>query len=221
MLRLVFIIAALWMSASAATAGAWLRGEGSGFLSLGATARHDGAQWLREFAVYADYGLRPRLSVGLDLNDSPGAAGHALVFVRLPIIADDRPFKLATELAIGGHHQSNQWFGMLKASLAYGRGFESKWGAGWLAVETAVERRFGAADPIFKLDANIGLSQGSGPRPLFKIETAYIPGKPLLWAVSPALMFDTPNGNTWVVGLEHRNDGTPKYGISLNYWRRF
>lgn len=218
--KILMMIALL--SASSADAGAWLREKGKGFASLSTSVRSTDGLLGYETSIYADYGLRERLSVGLDINENLGNAGHALLFVRLPIGGTDRPARIATELAIGGHHSSGQWHGMYKLSMAWGRGFDHKWlGSGWMTAEAAYERRLGSPAPIYKLDANMGLSAGGWARPLLKLETAYIPGSGLNWAVSPALMITGRKNTTFVAGLEYRQSGQRMIGVNFSVWRNF
>lgn len=221
-MRVLVILLALAMG-TPLWAGAWMREEGKTFMSVTGTVRHDGQLLSQETSIYIDYGFKPRLSLGLDINESPGNAGHALIYARLPIVAGDKPYRIAAELALGGHHDRGKWHGMLKATLSYGRGFQSRWGSGWMAADAAVERRMGSPKPLYKLDATLGLSSTKGwARPLLKLETALMPGKDLIWAISPGLMFDSKNGkNTYVIGLEHRRAERSKLGISFSLWRNF
>ncbi|MFD3189757.1 hypothetical protein ACFMPD_05715 [Sedimentitalea sp. HM32M-2] len=216
------VIALLFCAVCAppALAGAWLREQKTAFTALGATVRgHDqGIDYETRF--YLEYGLRPRVTLGLDFNEIPGKAGHALVFARLPLGRPDRRTRLALELGLGGHHWQRDWAAMYKIALAAGRGFESRLGNGWMGVETAVERRTGLSDPAFKLDTVVGLSSGFRFRPLIKLETAYMRGQPFSWALKPGVMFDLA-GSTWVVGLERRSAAQDTLGVTFGLWRNF
>ncbi len=214
-------------AASPALAGAWLREQGSGFLSLGGTVYEGnpyvlGGSYVEyDTRAYAEYGLRPRLTVGLDLNDHPGVAGHALAFALLPLGNPDWRTRFALQLGAGGHHLENQWMAMYKAGLAAGRGFETRWGNGWMGAEAAIEIRRGLPDPIFKLDAVIGMSSGWRLRPLLKLESYSSSGQEIGWAVTPALMYTTRKGGTWVLGVKRTSLPERNLGLSLEIWRDF
>lgn len=211
--------------ATPAFAGAWLRDSGAGFLSTGLAIR-DSSRVLRpEYSFYGEFGLSPRLTLGLDLNESQGPSGghsgHALLFARFPIARGWHNTKVAIELGLGGSHYLGKWNGMIKSTLSVGRGFSSRWGEGWINVDTALELRRPASTPAFKLDATLGLSNGMRFRPMLQIESTYITGKPLIWAVIPSVMIDTRNNQTWVVGIERKTSGHSTVGIRFGVWRKF
>ncbi|MBK0327603.1 hypothetical protein I5535_09860 [Rhodobacteraceae bacterium F11138] len=219
-----FAVAALLFCAfcaSPALAGAWLRDHKTAFTAVGATVRGNRETLPDlESKFYAEYGLMPRLTLGLDYNDTRGKSGHALLFVRLPIGPTDRRTRYGVELGLGKHRWRQDWGSMYKIALAAGRGFETRWGNGWMGLDTAYERRAGLSDPTFKLDAVVGLSSGWRVRPLIKLETAYVPGRPLGWSFTPGIMFNVKK-STWVVALERRSTDQKTVGISLGLWRNF
>ncbi|MDK3019626.1 hypothetical protein [Pseudodonghicola flavimaris] len=205
-----------------AIAGAWLRQKGETFVSLTAITRHGDPLAAREISLYADHGLGPGLSLGLDLNQRPGSSGHATLFARLPLSRPGARLKFATEAAVGGHHWQGTWHPMYRLTLSAGRGFSTRSGAwGWMAVDLSRERRFGDALPIHKLDATLGLSAPARIRPILQVETAHIAGQPLLWAVIPGLLIDAPNRRTWHIGLERKSAGHQTLGLKIGLWQRF
>jgi hypothetical protein len=219
-----FALAVLLLSAICAPpalAGAWLRDHNTAFFALGTTVRGN-MDMLPDYetSAYAEYGLLPWLTFGLDLNDVRAKAAHALVFARLPLRSGDRPTRYGIELAIGKHRWQDQWAQMYKVSLAVGRGFESRFGNGWMAAETAYEMRTGLSEPTYKLDAVFGMSTGWRIRPLIKLETAYVADKPLAWALTPGVMFDVGK-SAWVIGIEGRSAEQKTLGLSFGLWRTF
>lgn len=209
------------LGAPPAQAGAWLREHKSVFVAVGSTVRGSLEVPLEsENSVYAEYGAWPRLTFGIDYNEIRGKAGHALLFVRVPIGPTDRRTRFATDVSVGRHHQQGVWSPMYKLAFAVGRGFDSRWGSGWMAAETAYEVRTAQPDPAIKLDAVIGLSSGPRVRPLLKLETLYLPDKPVGWSVTPGIMFDVGK-STWVIGVERRSSLKKTYGLTFGLWRSF
>ena len=208
-----------------AFAGAWLRDTGTKFFSYGAIVRKSGGFLRPEYSFYGEFGLSPYLTLGLDFNESQGPSGghsgHALVFARFPIARAWHKTKVAVEFGLGGNHYLGKWDGMIKSTLSIGRGFSSPWGAGWINVDAALELRRPASRLAFKLDATIGLSQGRRFRPMLQIESTYIVGKPLIWAVIPSVLIDGRNNQTWVIGIERKTVGQPTLGVRFGLWRRF
>ncbi|SFU20962.1 hypothetical protein [Sedimentitalea nanhaiensis] len=204
-----------------ALAGAWLREHKTAFIAIGATVRGN-RETLPDLEnkFYAEYGLVPRLTLGLDYNDTRGKSGHALLFVRLPLGRTDRRMRYGIEIGAGMHRWQQEWASMYKIALAAGRGFESRWGNGWMGLDAAYEQRAGLSDPTFKLDTVIGMSSGWRVRPLIKLETAYVPGQPLGWSFTPGIMFDVRN-STWVLGVERRSTNLETIGLTFGLWRNF
>lgn len=202
-------------------AGAWLREKGTGFMSISSTIRALVPETDYEISLYADYGLTSRLNLGLDVNEMPGIGGHALLFLRLPVPAPGPRSKLAIEMGIGAHHRRNTWQPMYRMSLSWGYGFTSRLGPGWLAVESAIEHRGGHAQPLFKLDATLGLSSPDHIRPMLQLETAVAQYLPLQWTLTPSLMIPGKGNSTWVIGIQRRSFGAIRTGLKVALWRRF
>ncbi|MGD9861794.1 MAG: hypothetical protein AB7S99_01155 [Pseudodonghicola sp.] len=220
-LGLVLVVFVL-ISARSAGAGAWMREEGTVFLSLTGTLRQGDPDARQELSVYSEYGVSPRLTLGTDINERPGLSGHALLFARRPLSRPAARTRLAVETAVGGHHWLGRWHPMYRLTLSAGRGFTTAQGAtGWLSVDAAYERRLSAPVPAYKLDATLGLSSPGRIRPILQVETAHIPGKPLFWAVTPGLTIDTGGTATWLVGLERKSAGHDTLGLKIGLWRRF
>lgn len=219
-----FAIAALLacaISAPPVFAGAWLREQKSVFLSFGGTIRGNKETLPeQETKIYAEYGLLPRMTLGFDFNDVRTKSAHVLLFARLPIGPSDRPARYAFELGVGKHRYQEEWAPMYKAALAFGRGFESRFGNGWMGAELAYEMRTAFPEPAIKLDFVAGLSSGPRFRPLIKLETAYVQGQPFSWAFTPGIMFDVRK-TTWVLGIEGRSTTQKTIGLTFNIWQNF
>lgn len=220
-MRAIVALVVLLAVARPVCAGAWLRETGRTFLSVSGTLRDTTVGPEQELGLYAEYGFAPRLTLGLDVNDRSGVAGHALVFARTPLLRGHRRWRLAAELAAGGHHWQADWYGMLRATLSLGRGFDTPLGAGWANLDAAVERRYGFARPAYKLDLTVGLSQGQGLRPLMQVETTHVPGQGRYWTVTPSVQIDSGRDTTWLIGVERKSPPQDSYGLKLSLWRRF
>lgn len=220
---LLFACVGLMAQTGVACAGAWLRDEGTAFFEIKAIARAPDGVLGAEYGFYGEYGAASHLTLGVDLNDNDGQAGHALLFARVPL-GQGRTGRtlLAFELAAGGHHLQRQWSGMTRALLSAGRGFSGSLGDGWMNVDVGVERRYGLPDPAYKLDATIGFSGGSPVRPLLQLESTTIPGQLTIWSVTPSVTIDGKGDGTWVLGLEHKSVGpVDTLGLKIALWRRF
>ncbi|WP_240931875.1 hypothetical protein [Parasedimentitalea denitrificans] len=198
-----------------------MRDPGSGFASASVTFRRDGGDWSSELSYYGDYGITQSLTLGVDLNDADRLAGHTLIFARVSLNFLPPEHHLATEISLGGAHYRNEWKPMHKLTLSYGRGFDSTWGPGWLAIDGAYEKRGTSSQPIVKLDATIGLNAEEHLRPMLQIETAKISGHQLFYSITPSLQVPLPRDSHLLIGLQHRVTTQRSLGLKVGVWHRF
>ena len=156
-MRLILLTMALTL-ASPAFGGAWMRAEGTGFLSYSATVEQNSKI---QNSLYVDYGARANLSLGIKINADMTTGrfrnGSGFVFARKPITADGRPFIIAYEVGIGTTFgQSSE--PLLLTALGYGRGLKIGDHYGWLAVDGAVEWSLSEISYTAKLDTTFGLT---------------------------------------------------------------
>lgn len=208
--------------AAPASGGAWLRDPGTGFASASATVRSDASldAPTYETSIYAEYGLRPGVTVGLDVFERPVAAGHILAFARVPLGARDGRHRFAVELGVGAHHVGSDWAPMYRAALAYGRGFANPSG-GWFGIDAAVEKRQGSGPELYKVDAALGLARRGRWQPMIQIETAYAEGFGFAWALIPSLILHDNQDRRWVFGVEARSAQIETLGLKFALWQTF
>lgn len=217
------VLTALFLFFAAQTqvwAGAWLQEQESGFSAVTTTARKGDPYSLLENAIYVEYGLKPRITIGLDLNQKPGLSGHALVFARIPLGQATRRNRFAFEIALGAYHWQGDWNPMSKSTLSFGHSFALGERAGWLSVDAAVEHRKDAPALFYKLDATTGLSGFNRFNPILQVETTRTSGLPLMWAITPGVIIETKKAQ-WLVGIERKSVTTKTLGLKLSLWRRF
>jgi len=211
-----------------AGAGAWLEQVGGGFLSASLRARPSG----QELGAYAAYGLTPRLSFGIDINQSRDEgrdSAHALAFVRLPLRQRDQGWQLAVEVAAGQARSGADWTGMQRLTLSAGRGLDWRgqdwrgpdWqaGTGWVALDLAREWR--GSSRAWKLDTTLGVNRAHGPAPMLQAEL-YLPEESeMIWKLLPALRWSLSSRRELVTGVEWRSSGSARLGLKVELWHRF
>ncbi|MCG7520085.1 hypothetical protein [Ruegeria sp. Ofav3-42] len=211
----------LLLMASPAWPGAWLRDKGTAFVAASLTAfKEQDNGYDYKTSLYGEWGFRENITLGLDIEEHRDLYGHATVFARLPVADFESAGRFAAEFAVGAHHRQTRAWALYKATLSYGKGFQTGWGNGWIAVDAALEYR--THEALYrKLDITAGLSSARLVNPFLQIETAYRNGHPLHWRVRPSVMIrakDSPT--TWVFGIE-RNDARTNTGIKLAIWNTF
>ena len=225
-MRVKLVLIGIMLAPTPATAGAWLREKGTGFVSVQTNLRRDALGTALETDSYGDYGLTPNLSLGFSFFSSGHQAGNAAVFLRFPLGDPGGENKWSLETGIGAWWAPEMVNGLAKLTISYGRNLA--WGEtnGWLSVENTLEKRLGISPVIWKLDATIGQSTGRGGRapairPMIKLNTTKISGQPLIWSVSANMLIDGKNGMTWLVGIERKQLREPSYALTAGLWRRF
>ena len=224
--RVKLVLIGIMLAPTPATAGAWLREKGTGFVSVQTNLRRDVLGTALETDSYGDYGLTPNLSLGFSIFSSGRQAGNAAVFLRFPLGDPGGENKWSLETGIGAWWAPEVVNGLAKLTISYGRNLA--WGEanGWLSVENTLEKRLGISPVIWKLDATIGQTTGRGARapairPMVKLNTTKISGQPLIWSVSANMLIDGKNGMTWLVGIERKQLREPSYALTAGLWRRF
>lgn len=111
MMRLVLISVLLAAAGTSAWAGAWLREKGSSFTAISVTTFEEGEGGYKyKSSLYAEWGLRENLTIGLDAEEHQDLYGHALVFARIPIADFSQAGRFAAEFGVGAHHrQRSTW----------------------------------------------------------------------------------------------------------------
>lgn len=148
-MRRLLIALMLAAVASRAEAGAWPRDAGTAFVSL-AQRFTTGAMDLRAplaelesySSIFAEYGLAPDLTLGIDAGYGRGEfpVATALVFARRPVWRSENGQIAAVELGLGWRsHERDGEALRLRPGLSWGRGFDSRWGGGWLGAEATAE----------------------------------------------------------------------------------
>ncbi len=221
----VLLALVLWFSAATScAAGAWMRGEGEGFLSLRVNpyedAESDTPSW--EQNLYIEYGLRPKLTIGAQVNYTAGEKGDGLLFVRLPLRDDDRPSKLAVEVGLGAESFDGISFDpFVKTGLSWGRGFSMGERNGWINVDGAVQIATEDKPELYKLDATVGLTLSDRFQVMGQ---SFLEGDENGESLNlvPSIIYRPKRGNMRiVVGLEHKTGRYERTGLRFGLWREF
>ena len=203
-------------------AGPWMQGTGMGFASASATMRQtEAGKWRHELNYYGEYGWSDRLTLGVDLNQNDRESGHALVFARVPLAMRHSAFPVALAVAAGGAHDRGAWDGLYRVTLSAGHGFQTARGSGWASLDATYEYRDGTVDPVWKLDATLGLNSPGALSPMLQIETSKRPGQSVSYAIVPSLRYRVSTYQEVVVGLEYKEADQSSLGLRVALWHRF
>ncbi len=198
-------------------AGAWQREEGVVFVAGNSIFRDGRAA--HEYSVFAEYGWRQNLTIGLDINSRDDGVGHGVLFARMPLARLGENGRVAVQVGAGWHQFSGQTDTMARIGLLYGRSLGEN---GWLGLEPAVEFRAGLGPALYKFDAVVGLPSSGRVQPMVKLETIYKDGYGFGWTATPSLIVQGKRGTRWIFGLEYKQGGgTQSVGVAVGIWQRF
>jgi hypothetical protein len=225
-------LVALVLCAGMARAGAWPRGAGETFLSLGqgfssgSPALLAPDQSFRSYtSVYAEYGLTDRLTIGLDAGYGWGPEADlwtGLVFARWPLGETAAGDRFAVDLGLGQRVDSGEGADTrTRLGLAWGRGFESGWGQGWMGVEGSTERLIPANDQLYKADFTIGLKPDDDWMMILQVQGGIYPEADPLVRLAPSVVRRITERMRAQVGLDATVVGAWSYGVKFSTWLSF
>lgn len=204
-----------------ASAGAWLRDKGAGFLSssVAATVAGDTAS-----TTYLEYGLTGRITLGLDVllagTRLGNQGGYATAFLRYPLGPTDRPAKWALEAGVGGYWIDGPVQPQLKTGLAWGRGFTLGERSGWMGVEASVMWDLRNDLHLAKIDATVGIQITKRTKGMFQIFLADLAGTTSATFAPSLLISPGKQKYTLQIGAEIPDNGS-EVALKIGFWRTF
>lgn len=191
--------------AGPAGAGAWPREKGTAFVSVSHAASTGTRTLLTPMmtisnytGLYAEYGLTERLTLGLDAGfggepESIEADAYevraAAVFLRHPLWSDDSGHRTALQLGFGTLRDSSDGDQTrIIPALAWGYGFESRFGGGWMGIDASAEFRRPSGDTVWKADATFGLKPTEAWMGILQIQSGLYPDAAPLVRIAPSVV---------------------------------
>ncbi len=148
-MRIFLAVLILIATTAPAPSGAWLREPGTALLTFSRTADQQGNT---HDSLFAEFGLTPRLTLGLDAGMARNGDWTAVGFLRRPLGRTDRPTHLAWEMGLGRDRTQT----IIRSGLSVGRGFNSRWGSGWAAIDTVADFGISTFRTDYKADLTLG-----------------------------------------------------------------
>jgi hypothetical protein len=230
-MRTLIAGAMLVLAATEAAAGAWPRPKGETFVSI-ATRQTTGARTLIAAvqdihsynSIYLEHGLTDRLTVGLDAGQGRGPdeeVNAVLVFARLPVWSPGE-HKVAADLGFGLLEDGvDGTQTRIRPGLSWGRGFESRWGGGWLGIESSFEYRSPSGDTAFKADFTAGLKPSDRWMWIMQVQTGVYPDSDPIARLAPSVVRKLGARSHLQVGGLAPLAGDNAYGATLALWFTF
>jgi hypothetical protein len=212
----------LILLAAEATAGAWPREPGTAFLSFAniptRSRQGETAAWT---GLYAEYGLSPRITLGLDADwRSSGDNWSAWGFARYDL-APGAEWRRAVSLGIGRRGFGSRSELVLRPGLHLGRGIQTRWGPGWVEAEAQAIYAPASGWTAWKLDGTFGIK----PRPdrllILQLQTSRYPGQAQQLRLAPSVVRRFGRSLSLEFGLVADLAAPQALGVKIGSWLEF
>lgn len=217
-LRLALALACLAAVSGPASAGAWPRAKGSGFLA--SSARFGFTDLSGPYAIYStsylEYGLGRSYTLGLDVGHAISGRSKAVAFLRLPPFEPAPGHLLALEIGMG--RIAGGW--ALRPGLSYGHGIAGR-RPGWFSVESVLEYGLTTARRDFKTDITLGLDHGDRLKTILQLQTGVSLGDPSFIRLAPSVVYRVSRKSHIEIGATAGLRGDSEYGLKIGFWRDF
>lgn len=211
MRRMILGLSLAVLAWTPAAAGPWPRDEGRGFAAL--TLR--GAVTAQGYgSLYLDYGLGPRLTLGLDAGRASGGGGKAILFVQRAGTAGR--LRHSWQLGLGVRNGAT----ILRPALSLGRGFDGARHGGWVtAYAFALIAPDGAMD--LKLDLTGGLSHPGGRKTMLQLQSGRMGDDPPFAKLEASVALPLGARTSVTLGAFHGLGANDERGVAIGLWQRF
>ena len=224
--------------AGPAAAGAWPREKGSTFVSLSHAVSTGTQTLLTPFmtistytGLYAEYGLTDKLTLGLDAGfggDPEDAETDAYtvqtgaIFLRHPLWSDDTGHRTAIQFGLGRITDSDHGDQTrIIPALAWGYGFESRFGGGWAGIDASADFRQPSGDTVWKADATLGLKPTDRWMGILQLQTGLAPDTDPLVRFAPSVVRSFGKRVSLQLGAFAGIEGDDSLGGKVALWLTF
>lgn len=215
-----------------AQAGAWPRETGGVFIALSQSLSSGTPALLApdlsfrsSTALYAEYGWSERLTLGVD-----GAYGWGpeadlwtgLAFARWALGVTAAGDRFAVDFGLGRRIDDIDGSDTrVRLGFAWGRGFESGWGQGWMGIESSAERLLPASDMIYKADLTVGVKPDDRWMAILQLQSGLYPRADPLVRLAPSVVRRFGEHLHGQLGFEATVTGERSYGVKFGTWLSF
>jgi hypothetical protein len=194
-----------------AMAGPWQREEGRGFAAL---TWRGGAEAAAYTSLYLDYGLGPRLTLGLDAGRAADGGGTAIVFLQRA--GATGRLRHSVQLGLGAREGAP----VLRPGLSLGRGFGTGRRSGWVAADAvALIAPDGATD--LKLDLTAGLTHPGGRKTMLQLQSGRMRADPPFAKLEASVALPLGRRTSVTLGAFHGLGDNGARGVAIGLWQRF
>lgn len=224
-LRLLVVLIAF---ASQAEAGAWARGEGRTFATLAYTASGDpqtlgtlGFDPEGYLSLLIEHGLSDRLTFGIDAGRSDSGDGKAMLYLSRTFGPERAANRFAFHAGLGTAQHDDTSEGMSYLGASWGRGFDTRWGPGWAALDTSIYYRFQSEAVVAKADFTMGIKPSDRTTVFVQLQSGQYPDSDAYVRIVPSTAFQFAPGKHVELGTPIGLTGDPNVGFKAGLWLEF
>lgn len=231
--------------ATSALAGAWPREKGGVFAALSYEVTTPRAALMPEAlaldptpplygytGLYGEYGLTERLTIGIDTGQEENQdSWSGVVFARMPIGPQDWRHRFSVQLGLGQrrYEKNGLYYGLetietewiARPALAWGYGFDTRWGSGWAAADASLEFREETGGVPVKVDVTLGTTVSERATLLLQLQTGDYPDNPPYAKLLPGLVLKVLPWLSLESSLILSMQGDDKLGARAAIWVSF
>jgi hypothetical protein len=217
----VTILVLTCIGCAPAQAGAWQREKGAGFAMVSAQV-----SWPQDLLLatafgptedyqtfYLEYGLTPRLTLGLDLGRSVSGGDKTIVFFQTPLRNRDTGPKVAAQLGLGRIDSDT----VVRPGLSVGWGLER----GWVSVDALAEMHTGTGRNDLKLDVTWGRNLKDDRKLILQMQSGLRQGDPAFARLVPSYVVPLGQRLKAEVGGTYGLTGDRSMGLKFGLWTEF
>lgn len=211
----------LLMSGPPATAGAWPREKGSGFVSSAirlawpkdALRGKADAKSTQYQTFYMEYGLSESLTIGVDLGRSVSGQDKTVLFFKIPLRQAETGPKISAQLGFGRISGNT----VIRPGLSLGWGHEN----GWLSFDAVSEIDVNKGQADQKIDMTWGRNLNKGHKLILQLQTGDPAADPPFARFAPSYVIPLNKSIKIEAGTSFGIFGDETAGIKIGVWASF
>lgn len=221
MLKPLVLLVAL-LTPQLAVAGAWLRDKGDVFLSI-SQERHDDGRTNEQYSkAYLEYGFSSRFTIGAELSQSAAYGDlSGLLFMRTPLWKLGNGHHLSAEFGAGYAKRGDLIEPVTRNVIAWGRGFESRFGHGWANIDLTMEQWVISQETAYKADLTLGTNFRKKFKFILQLQGGDYPSSLPYLRLSPSMTYQLRQGAYLEFGLRKGLQNDKSQGLKIGTWLEF
>ena len=204
-------------------AGAWPRGEGKMFVAASAEMTWPDGRALElpdiYGATYLEYGLRPHVTMGLDIGSADITKSErlkAVGFVRYTITQGSSPYQIAVDAGVGTFSGQN----VVRFGASYSKGLSIFARDAWVSLDANTLRTTQSAQFASSIDATFGVTLKRG-KIIGQISAFQAFDRTRNVSFTPSFAYYLGKGRHLEIGARIGLSGKPDPALKIGIWQEF